>query len=69
VGTVKIKVKHLSTGFSQIFVDEKYCGTLEDVEDCHTVAEVLKNLIKLGELDNMEVMEERDGTNRQKIRG
>lgn len=62
MSAVKIVVQHLVSGFSAVSIDGKHCGRLENLGDDSSVAEVLRNLIKFGNLENIEVEERKEKT-------
>ena len=55
---VLILVKHKGYGFCDVSVDGKYCGTIEDPDEC-LVADTLKRLVELIPIENTKVMESR----------
>lgn len=57
MSTVKITVRKYLHGFSDILVDGKFCGRLEDVGDGDDVANVMKKVINAIGVDNTEVIE------------
>lgn len=55
---VKILVKHDENGFSKIYIDGKYCGTLKNINTIYSIADVLNKLIDYGNIENTIVVEE-----------